>query len=583
MIVMDNMIYCNPINLPYHFQQIKGTDYLYREGADPSVVLFEDKYWMFTSMTLGAWYSEDLVQWEYKDMKGLPHTDYAPDVRVIGDYVYFTASRKIKKCSIYRSKDLNEGKWEKVSTPFPFWDPHLFEDDDGKVFLYWGCSNKKPIYGVEMDGERFVPKGKPSSLLYGMEHEHGWERVGDNNRKRPPRTLIEKMRHKNGGARPYIEGPWMNKFQGRYYLQYAGPGTEYNIYADGVYVSDSPLGPFHYQQHNPYSLKPGGFINGAGHGSTFYDKYNNLWHATTMVIGKNYRHERRIGIFPANFDGDGLLNCNTSFGDYPTVVPNKALDGTNQTFAEMMLLSYNKRVKASSCRGNHVPENVVDENIKTLWVADSNDKLKVLEIDLGDIFKVKSIQVNFAEYQIPHLDIKPSDYNGELPILRRAINKGDKGHKYIIHSSCNGKKWAELVNKCDNNRQVPHDFVVLSNEREARYIRITCIDMPFDSAIALSGVRVFGTGSGKVPEQISKVLVSKHSEMDVKVQWDDLANAQGYNVRWGIAPDKLYSSWMVYGKNEVMISSLSKGVKYWGVVDAFNENGIQKGKVFRMN
>ena len=44
--------------------------------------------------------------------------------------------------------------------------------------------------------------------------------------------------------KPYIEGAWMNKFNGKYYLQYACPGTQYNIYADGVYVGDSPLGPF---------------------------------------------------------------------------------------------------------------------------------------------------------------------------------------------------------------------------------------------------------------------------------------------------------------------------------------------------
>ncbi len=43
--------------------------------------------------------------------------------------------------------------------------------------------------------------------------------------------------------RPFIEGAWMTKHDGTYYLQYAGPGTEYNVYGDGVYESDSPLGP----------------------------------------------------------------------------------------------------------------------------------------------------------------------------------------------------------------------------------------------------------------------------------------------------------------------------------------------------
>jgi hypothetical protein len=41
--------------------------------------------------------------------------------------------------------------------------------------------------------------------------------------------------------RPYSEGAWMDKHEGKYYLQYAAPGTQYNTYSDGVYVGDSPM------------------------------------------------------------------------------------------------------------------------------------------------------------------------------------------------------------------------------------------------------------------------------------------------------------------------------------------------------
>ena len=87
--------------------------------------------------------------------------------------------------------------------------------------------------------------------------------------------------------KPYIEGAWMDKFNGKYYLQYACPGTQYNIYTDGVYVSDSPLGSFALAQNNPYSYKPGGFIPGAGHGSTMKDTDGCLWHTATMRISVN--------------------------------------------------------------------------------------------------------------------------------------------------------------------------------------------------------------------------------------------------------------------------------------------------------
>ena len=120
--------------------------------------------------------------------------------------------------------------------------------------------------------------------------------------------------------RPFIEGPWMDKFGGKYYLQYACPGAQYNTYADGVYVSDSPLGPFSLAANNPFSYHPGGFMPGAGHGSTMWDREENLWHTSTMRISVNHQFERRIGIWPAGFDQDGELFCNQNYGDWPIAV-----------------------------------------------------------------------------------------------------------------------------------------------------------------------------------------------------------------------------------------------------------------------
>lgn len=43
---------------------------------------------------------------------------------------------------------------------------------------------------------------------------------------------------------------------------------------------------------------------------------------------------------------------------------------------------------------------------------------------------------------------------------------------------------------------------------------------------------------------------------------------------WGIAPDKLYSSWMVYDENELFMRSLTTTQDYYFCVEAFNENGV---------
>ncbi|MFQ9709425.1 MAG: hypothetical protein ACLRYR_12470 [Bifidobacterium dentium] len=71
--------YCNPLDLPYRYQfnrpnpQQAGPgvkDAIYREAADPSMVLFRDRYWIFPSMTAGFFVSDDLVHWNFHEFVG---------------------------------------------------------------------------------------------------------------------------------------------------------------------------------------------------------------------------------------------------------------------------------------------------------------------------------------------------------------------------------------------------------------------------------------------------------------------------------------------------------------------------------
>ncbi|MGB4341650.1 MAG: fibronectin type III domain-containing protein, partial [Dysgonamonadaceae bacterium] len=50
----------------------------------------------------------------------------------------------------------------------------------------------------------------------------------------------------------------------------------------------------------------------------------------------------------------------------------------------------------------------------------------------------------------------------------------------------------------------------------------------------------------------------------------------GYTIRWGIAPDKLYNSWLVYNDNQLMLRSLTVDQQYYFTIEAFNENGISE-------
>lgn len=353
--------FCNPLNFSYRYQfnQTTGGFTLNREAADPSLVLFQGKYYLFPSMTKGFLVSGDLVNWTQCPLTGVPVYDYAPDVRAVGDWLYFCASRKGEPCDFYRTRDPEGGVFERIPGAFDFWDPNLFVDDDGRLYFYWGCSNMTPIWGVELNPAAMRPLGEPVPLIENRKTEHGWERTGENHHYDPGKSSVAQLLRAQMaqalGCRPeevtdltpaieatpeqyrpllraalsdspYIEGAWMTKHNGRYYLQYACPGAQYNVYCDGVYVGDGPLGPFAPCQSNPFSYSPGGFCPGAGHGSTLEDRHGNWWHTSTMRISVNHDFERRVGLWPAGFDADGELFCNQRYGDWPQVVTGEAQD-----------------------------------------------------------------------------------------------------------------------------------------------------------------------------------------------------------------------------------------------------------------
>lgn len=95
---------------------------------------------------------------------------------------------------------------------------------------------------------------------------------------------------------------------------------------------------------------------------------------------------------------------------------------------------------------------------------------------------------------------------------------------------------------------------------------------------AISDLRVFGSGNGPKPPQVAGF----HAERDlsdrrvVKLKWDKVKEAVGYNIRYGIAKDKLYQDYIVYANNELTIRSLNFDSPYFFTVKVFNENGIGK-------
>lgn len=593
---MKKQYFCNPLNMDYRYQFIEdmrsGEDKISREAADPSMILFQGKYYIFASMTLSVWVSEDMVHWEsHRLPDSLPLYDYAPDVRVVGDYVYFSASRRGTICDFYRTKDILNGPFERIPGTFDFWDPNLFLDDDGKLYFYWGCNNVTPIWGVELDPETMIPKTERKELIYGQPEKIGYERVGENHSKMPlsEEEAVEKFKEflKAQGKdadhlteeqigfakimfsqRPFIEGAWMTKYNGIYYLQYAGPGTEYNVYGDGVYESDSPLGPFHLAKNNPYSYKPGGFLRGAGHGSTMEDRYGNWWHTATMQISKNHDMERRVGIWRAGFDKDGVLFCNQQFGDWPMAVEQAKEDPWAKP--EWYLLSYQKAMTVSSSEEGREPSFAADENIQTWWRAAGNQPGEWISMDLGEVKDVRAVQINFADDKI-NVPL-PGERQGE-----RYIDPSQHKTRWLLEASADGTNYFALADKSDAETNLPHDFIVKQEGVQIRYLKLTVFEVPYNQNPCISGLRVFGLGNGEKPSA-PQYQAERTGTMDMRIIIEPQTDAVGYNVLWGFAPDKLYHSCMTFTP-EQNIGALVEGETVYVRVDAFNENGITEGNV----
>ena len=586
---------CNPIMMEYKYQFLdeRGKKCINREAADPSLILFKGKYYLFPSMTTGFLTSDNLTDWEFHPLKGMPTYDYAPDVRVIGEYIYFSASKRNDNCNYYRTKDPINGEFEEIKGTFPFWDPNLFVDDDGKIYFFWGCSNVTPIYGVELNPEDMTPKGEPIALFGGRDKEHGFERTGENHV--PPKTPEQIEAMVQGYASqmpdiseeqlkmirgymsndPYIEGAWLDKHNGIYYMQYACPGTQYNIYADGVYVSKSPLGPYTLAKNNPFSYKPGGFLPGAGHGSTMEDLHGNLWHTASMRISMNHQFERRLGLWPAGYDKDGELFCNQRYGDWPMKVEKTAMNPWSNP--EWMLLSYAKSAKASSFEEGKEANKAMDENVQTWWKAATNASGEWIEVDLGHLCDVHAVQINFAddkmEFFLPTgATMKMDDMGG------RFIDESKLVTRWLLEGSLDGKEYFVIEDKSQADTDLSHDLVVREEGMKVQYIRLTIKELPYNQNASISGLRIFGIGNGEMPVKTSGVAATRLNDLDLMVTWN-AADVVGYNVLWGFAPDKLYHSYMIFGSNEVKIGALIKGQPVYVRVDTFNENGITEGDI----
>lgn len=193
--------------------------------------------------------SEDDVPWVSEQM-------WAPDAIYTNDkyYLIFPARDKdgIFRLGVAES-DSPVGPFKPQENYLPgsySIDPAIIKDDDGRILVYygglWGGQLEKwqtgkfdpdaptsPMPNPEADalGPMFAVM-KPD--MTGFETEPVMIKILDENGE-PLKAKDEERR--------YFEGPWMHKFNGKYYLSYSTGTTHFLCYAE----SESPVGPFTYK------------------------------------------------------------------------------------------------------------------------------------------------------------------------------------------------------------------------------------------------------------------------------------------------------------------------------------------------
>jgi xylan 1,4-beta-xylosidase len=563
--------YANPIDIDYkyNFEQL-NSGISYRSGADPVIVNHGGEYFLFGTIAGGYWHSRDLGSWRFVQPSRWPFEDIvAPAALSVRDTLYLLQSTTVPRPILFSTAPAT-GQLEFYNRLLPSppgaqspfvqnpatpgavppgpWDPDIFHDPDtDRWFMYWGSSNYYPLFGIELDKQRrLVYADTPVALISLHPERHGWERFGRDHRD--PRD-------------PFIEGAWMTKHAGRYYLQYAAPGTEYNVYANGAYVGEQPLGPLTYAPYNPIAYRPGGFMTGAGHGNTFLDRHGNYWNTGTPWIGINWNFERRIAMFPAGFDADGQMFVNTRFGDFPHFLPTGRWQQKDELFTGWMLLSYRKPARAASERDTFPASSVTDEDPRSFWVAASNRPGEWLTIDLQRDLDVKAVQVNFADYQ-----------------SNIFVNDSTVYTQFRLSHSRDGQHWQPLADLSREKRDRPNAYIELPRPVRTRYVRYEHLYVASPN-LAISDLRIFGNGTGRPPPAPRGLSVRRDADpRNAFLTWRPVPRVVGYNILWGIQPQKLYQTYQVFAdQGETLeIRALTAGQQYYFAIEAFDENGVSR-------
>ncbi len=380
---------CNPIPLPDYprgrlsipgaavdslWLQDRPSDF--RETADPSVLYHEGKWFLYPSCGM-AWVSEDFRTWTHHRIEPYD-AGYAPTIVRHGERFLLTACAAgifsgptpLGPFTALGPLTLPDGRPVK-----DFNDPMLFSDDDGRLYAYWGLG-APGLFVAEVDPVACNRLLTEPRIVLAYDPAVPWERCGEYNEDR---------------TRSYVEGPWMVKVAGTYYLTYAAPGTEWRTYGMGAARGTSPLGPFTRQRRTPFCSRTEGLIQGPGHGCIVRGPGDTLWAFYTCRVCYEHIFERRIGFDPCGVDADGELFVTVS--EFPQWAPGVREKPELGNHAGLLPMNHRRRARTSSAAAGRPGLYAVDNCMHTWWEPAAADAAPWLEQDLGILAEVAAVRV----------------------------------------------------------------------------------------------------------------------------------------------------------------------------------------------
>lgn len=243
-----------------------------------------------------------------KDVPWVSHQMWAPDVAKANGkyYLYFPARDKdgIFRLGVAVS-DSPVGPFKPEPTPIEgshSIDPAVLVDDDNQAYIYYGG-----LWGGQLEKwetGKFDPN-TPDPDPEGPALGPMCAILNDDMKSFKENPVMIKILDENGDPilakdedRRYFEGPWMHKYNGKYYLSYSTGTTHYLVYA----ISDNPMGPFTYAGR---LMEP--VIGWTTHHSIveYKGKWYLFYHDCEFSNGVN--HRRCVKFTEIEYNADGTI------------------------------------------------------------------------------------------------------------------------------------------------------------------------------------------------------------------------------------------------------------------------------------